>query len=274
MSISAARSHAGRVYDHNEDTVSMLPDQGLFLVADGMGGHASGEIASRIAAETLLDTGVRMPLADALVEAHRAVAAAADVDASRAGMGSTAVALRIEKGIAHIAWVGDSRGYLYRRGSLRRLTRDHSLVNLMLERGEITAADIDRHPQRHVVTQTLGHGSPVPSTVEARVRVGDRLLLCSDGLNDEIDDGQIAGVLSRTPDVEDAARQLIDVALAHGGRDNISVVVVDCTRDDMAVRSIDVGVCGDARWRPVILGAGAAATLVAVWWILHTMALI
>jgi protein phosphatase len=269
MATFAMRSHAGRVYEHNEDTIGVLPELGLYLVADGMGGHASGEVASRIAVDTLLEAAVRMSLADALVAAHRAVARAAALDVSRRGMGSTAVALRIENGIARLAWVGDSRGYLFRNGVMTRLTRDHSLVGLMLERAEVTEADAARHPQRHIVTQTLGHGEPTPSVAEARLKAGDRLLLCSDGLNDELSDEEIASVLRDVPDIEGAAQQLIDLALARGGRDNISVVLVAFGGDDAAGGSGAPSALKDDRWRAVVAGAGGAALLAVLWWVLR-----
>jgi protein phosphatase len=263
MARFAADTHTGRVHDHNEDSLAWLPERGFFVVADGMGGHASGEVASRIAVDALLAASTRMPLEEGLREAHRAVAAAAVADPSRAGMGSTAVVLALGGGRARLAWVGDSRGYLWRKGRLQRLTRDHSLVNLLIDRAEVTEADVARHPQRHVVTQTLGHGQPVPSASETRLRRGDWLLLCSDGLTEELGDADIAAVLRGAARIEDAVRVLIEQALAHGGRDNVSVVLVECGADDAAPWYEHWEIV-PRRWWPVIGGVGAALALGAV----------
>jgi protein phosphatase len=197
------------VYDHNEDALSLAPERGVFVVADGMGGHASGEVASRIAADAALAASAGGSLVEALVSAHRAVAQAAAADPARKGMGSTIVAAEVARGRARIAWVGDSRGYLWRDGRLSRLTRDHSLMNLLLDRAEVDAADVTHHPQRHVITQTLGHGDPRPAEVEVRLRAGDELLLCSDGLNDEP---------ARRGSGSECDRRAIDRARARKGR--------------------------------------------------------
>jgi protein phosphatase len=261
----AADTHPGRVHDHNEDTLAWLPDAGVFLVADGMGGHASGEVASRVAADTFLASVERMELPAALLLAHRAVVDAATADASRKGMGSTAVAARVKDGRVRVAWVGDSRGYLFRRGVLSRLTRDHSVMNLLLERGDLTEADAARHPQRHVITQTLGHGEPQPSEAETMLRSGDLVLLCSDGLTDELSDADIAAVLREASDLEAAVRTLIERALASGGRDNVSVILVECARDDAAPWHTRIADLPAAFW-PVIVGIGGALLAGALWW--------
>jgi serine/threonine protein phosphatase PrpC len=263
MATFATDTHPGRVYEHNEDTLGCLPERGFFLVADGMGGHASGEVASRIVADTLLATVDRTPLDEALLEAHRAVVAAGEQDPARKGMGSTAVALKLGGGRAQVAWVGDSRGYLWRRGRLTRLTRDHSLLNVLLDRGEVTEADLATHPNRHVVTQTLGHHVPVPSETEARVRRGDRLLLCSDGLHDELSDREIEAVLRGRPPLDLAVRTLIEQALARGGRDNVSVVLVECGVEDAAPwYGRFEGI--PRRWWPLVVGVGAALLVAAL----------
>lgn len=232
MAKHAVGTHVGRVYDHNEDSVRCDPEAGLYLVADGMGGHASGEVASRIAADEVVDKHATMPLTDALRMAHRAVVTAAGSDAALKGMGSTLVAAVARRGMLTLSWVGDSRGYLYRRGELRRVTRDHSLVNLLLDRKEVTEAQARNHPQKNVITQTLGHGDPEPSQTVLPLRSGDRLLLCSDGLNDELSDADIRDVLAATDDLDSAVATLVDRALAGGGRDNISAVLVEFDSSD------------------------------------------
>lgn len=255
MARHATRTHVGRVYDHNEDSVRCMPEAGLYLVADGMGGHASGEVASRVAADTITEYMAAMPLADAVRMAHRAVVEAADGDAALKGMGSTVVAAELKRGRLHIAWVGDSRGYLYRDGELRRVTRDHSLVNLLIDRKELTEAEAQRHPQKNVITQTLGHGDPTPSENSVALRSGDRVLLCSDGLNDELTDADIGAVLASTTDLEAAVTTMIEQALAKGGRDNISAVLIEADGGDAS--SWWVQLCsGRGRW--ILIGAAAA----------------
>ena len=275
MPTFAADTHPGRVYDHNEDALALAPERGAFVIADGMGGHASGEVASRIAADAALAAIGNGGLSDALLAAHRAVTRAAAADASRAGMGSTIVAAEIADGHARIAWVGDSRGYLLRRGRLTRLTRDHSQMNLLLDRAEVDAADVSRHPQRHVIMQTLGHGEPQPAEVEARLRAGDRILLCSDGLTDELSDDDIAAILREKLPLRAAVARLIERALAKGGRDNVSIVLIECGRSDAAslyerallrMREARLG----PMWWPAIGGFGAALLAAIAVWILKS----
>jgi protein phosphatase len=122
--------------------------------------------------------------------------------------------------------VGDSRAYLWRRNTLSRLTRDHSFVELLRERDDMSETQLRNHPNRNVVTQTLGLGDPNPSAVEIALRQDDRILLCSDGLNDELTDDEIAQVMRSHDAVADAARVLVKEALDHGGRDNVSVIVL------------------------------------------------
>jgi PPM family protein phosphatase len=222
----AADTHPGRKYQHNEDSIGWLPERGLFLVADGMGGHASGEVASRIVAETILGNAADASLTGALLAAHRAVVSASGQTAERKGMGSTGVVARIERSRCDIAWVGDSRAYLFRRDRLTQLTRDHSYVELLLQRGEISIDEARQHPDRNLVTQTLGIAEPTPSELRITLRRGDRLLLCSDGLNDELSDDEIADVLRAETNIKAAVDELIRRALAKGGRDNISVIII------------------------------------------------
>ncbi len=257
MAKFAANSHIGRVYGHNEDSVRCEPSKGLFLVADGMGGHASGEVASRIVADTVARHGANGPLADAVLAGHRAVVDAASANVSRSGMGSTVVVARISGGRLEIAWVGDSRGYLFRDHRLERITKDHSLVNLLLERNELSEAEAYRHPQKNVITQTLGHGEPVPSHSSLALRCGDRVLLCSDGLNDELTDGEI-GELLAIGSLEQAVDSLVEKALARGGRDNISAVLIEAERADALARW---RVWADRPWWPAAVGIGAAVVV-------------
>ena len=258
----ASHSHPGRVHDDNEDAIGSDPTRGLWLVADGMGGHASGEVASAIVRDTILNAA-ELPLPDAVVAAHRAVAAAAGAgDARYRGMGSTVVALELHDGQGEVVWVGDSRAYLWRRGTIRRLSRDHSYVELLRESNGMTEAEIRAHPHKNLVTQTLGHGDPVPSTTLVELRPHDWLILCSDGLSDELSDEEAADLLrhSRAPD--DAVVQLVDAALAKGGRDNVSVVIVCIQESDLPTPWRRLWHRARAQvWFPALLGFLAALVL-------------
>lgn len=222
----AGETHPGRVRSDNEDAIGWKPEHGLYVVADGMGGHASGEVASAIVRDTLLAESEGGDLQASICNAHQAVVGAAESDEARNGMGATVVAVRIAGPVAQVAWVGDSRAYLWRRNTLSRLTRDHSFVELLRERDDISETQLRNHPNRNVVTQTLGLGDPKPSSVEVSLRPDDRIVLCSDGLNDELTDDEIARVLRGHDTVADAARTLVKEALDHGGRDNVSVIIV------------------------------------------------
>jgi protein phosphatase len=224
----ATRTHPGNREGQNEDSVGADPTHSTWFVADGMGGHAAGSVASNLVKEALLSVAGTVPLTDAVLRAHQTVAADAASTPEHAGMGSTVVAITITGSSCTVVWVGDSRAYLWRGDRLRPLTRDHSLVERLRTEENLSTTLMRVHPQRHVVTQTLGIGSPVPSRRDERLRSGDWILLCSDGLNDELTDADIADVLraSKTPD--EAGDALIAAALTRGGHDNVSVIIVDC----------------------------------------------
>ncbi len=194
----AAVTDIGRVRTHNEDSVLAQPP--LFVVADGLGGHEAGEVASSIAVETLRDHAPRRADASALARAVRAanreVIRAAKEGVGRSGMGTTLTAAIVEGGTIAIAHVGDSRAYLLTSGSLRRLSDDHSMVADMIRRGQLTEADARVHPNRSVITRALGTDSNmVADTYEIDANTGDRLLLCSDGLTGMLEDSRIAELL-------------------------------------------------------------------------------
>jgi protein phosphatase len=226
----------GRVRTENED--AFVAEPLVFGVADGMGGHAAGEVASAIAATTLRERlgggaeSVDVAVA-AVVEANAAIFQDAHSNAAQRGMGTTLTAMVVltdDEGRQRLALVnvGDSRTYLMRSGRLRRVTIDHSYVQELVSTGHITEAEARSHPRRNIVTRALG--------IEPTVRVdtwvlpfvrGDRYVLCSDGLVDEVDDDEIAGLLASSPIAQAAADALVAAANEHGGRDNVTVVVVD-----------------------------------------------
>ncbi len=219
----------GRQRRDNED--SMFARAPVFVVADGMGGAQAGEVASRIAVEAfeqgLADSGSpEERLAERVREANRRIHEISRSEHERAGMGTTLTAAYLDDGGLAIAHVGDSRAYLFRDGTLTRLTQDHSLVGELVRRGKLTEEQAEEHPQRSIITRALG---PEPSvdvdTWTYPVRDGDVLLLCSDGLTSMVTEEQITEVLGSTESLEGAGRGLIKAANAAGGRDNITVVL-------------------------------------------------
>lgn len=229
---SGTATHVGNVRDHNEDNYRVEPELGLWIVADGMGGHESGEVASAMTVELVSESvEAGKSLTESLVSAHEAVMQAADSDPSKSGMGSTVVVLKITGNRYEIAWVGDSRVYLFsRRNGLKQLTRDHSYVQLLIDNELISPEDAKNHPMSHVVNQAIGsspNDTVTVDTVDGTVEAGDRFLLCTDGLTNELSDAGIAAVLRQEKDHRAAVEKLIDAALAAGGADNVTVVIVE-----------------------------------------------
>lgn len=225
-----SRTEIGNVREHNEDSLTVLPP--LFAVADGMGGHEAGEIASEITINTLNDLAPQSAdaeaLARAVVAANLNVIKAPSQGVGREGMGTTLTAAILEKERLVIAQVGDSRAYLLHNGSLQQLTRDHSLMSDMIEAGQLTEAEARVHPNRSVITRAIGSDPHMqPDLYELNVETGDRLLLCSDGICGMIEDHEIASIMRQAPSAQSCADQLVEAALAAGGFDNATAVVVD-----------------------------------------------
>jgi protein phosphatase len=227
----------GRVRQANED--ALLTVDGLYAVADGMGGHQAGEVASHLALETLasaFDAAGTDVLVAAVEQANTALVARAAEDPELAGMGTTlcAMALVEVNGSDAIAVVnvGDSRLYLLSDGELHQITEDHSLVAALQRQGRITADEAAVHPQRNILTRALGiDGRVLVDSWEIIPVVGDRYLLCSDGLFNEVDESRIASVLRRLADPTEAAQELVRLANESAGRDNITCVIVDILDD-------------------------------------------
>jgi len=227
----------GLVRSNNQDQLLVAP--GLYAVADGMGGHAAGEVASATAVRALQaafeasDQHSAESLESAAKAANRAVWEQARTNRGMLGMGTTLVAVAVverEDGTSGltVAHIGDSRLYLYRAGALHQLTVDHSLVQELVDDGQISPAQAAVHPQRHVLTRALGVEPSVDvDLIDIDPELGDRFVLCSDGLPREASDDQIAAVLSRFADPADAARELVALANSRGGSDNVTVVVID-----------------------------------------------
>lgn len=230
----AARTDVGLVREHNEDSLVAYPP--LFAVCDGMGGHEAGEVASRIAVETLVkeapSTADGTGLEHAIIAANHAVIDGARTGEGRPGMGTTCTSLIIEGNRLVIGHVGDSRAYLLRDGELIQLTQDHSLVADLVRQGRITREESRVHPQRSVITRALGSDpNMLPDIYEFALRPGDRLLINSDGLSSMITDASITTILSGFDDVDECADELVKAALQAGGHDNVTVIVIDLPDD-------------------------------------------
>jgi serine/threonine protein phosphatase PrpC len=234
-----ARSDQGKVRSSNEDYCVANPDSRLFLVADGMGGHAAGEIASQIAASTVEEVvsgsgsglSVEELLRLAVQKANTRVYETQMLKSEYRGMGSTLTALKLHDGRHYVAQVGDSRAYLFREHALVQLTRDHSLVWPLYESGILTKDEISRHPQKNLITRSIGtHPEVEPDIQSGAALAGDIYLLCSDGLTDVLVDSEIERIISSGGnDPSTLIELLINAANAHGGPDNVTVVLV-CLR--------------------------------------------
>jgi serine/threonine protein phosphatase PrpC len=238
----AGRSDTGRVREVNEDRILLLQDlrrgEALFAVADGLGGHPRGDIASALAIETLrievpalLAQGLapQEVLLQALRHANTAILAKARAD-DVVGMATTCTAVLVDGGEGLVAHVGDSRAYLLRGPAVRQLTTDHSLASELARHGSPVEAGIDGHAQRHVLTRALGSAEDVEvDLVAVPLRSGDVLALMSDGLYTAVPDPEIAAVVRGASDPDDACRTLVGLANARGGFDNASVIVVHLT---------------------------------------------
>ena len=227
-----ARTDVGRVREGNED--SYLVEPPLFAIADGMGGHIAGEVASDLAVKAISNGADKVSLeeprtlAQLLNRANAAVYSKAQSDAALRGMGTTCTVLLTGEGRAHIAHVGDSRAYRLRDGEIEQLTDDHTLVGRMVREGQISVEEAQHHPQRNVITNALGLDSSIAVDLrEIEAREGDRLLLCSDGLSSMVSDEDIASAANAEQDPQRTAEALVELALEAGGEDNITVLVID-----------------------------------------------
>ncbi len=227
--LSVGQTHVGLVRDLNEDALLNRPDIGLWAVADGMGGHAGGDVASRKIVEALETLGVQTSahaLRDAVTQAVDQVNSALLSDPSAEMIGSTVVTLLAHQGHYACLWAGDSRAYLYRHGALKRLTRDHSVVQDLVDAGTVRDDEARQHPQANVITRAVGAKASLKLDETFGVlQPNDRFLLCSDGLTAHVSDREIAEAMRRSP-LERGATMLVDLALSRGGRDNVTVVLV------------------------------------------------
>jgi protein phosphatase len=236
-----AATDVGRVRDHNEDDYLVDHDVGLIAVADGMGGHRGGEVASAAALEALRIAFVAgASIDEAVGVANDAVHEQSVADPNLRGMGTTLTAGSFDdEGHLVLGHVGDSRAYLARDGELERVTTDHSLVEELIQAGELTPEEAERDPRRSMITRALGlEPGVIVDVIEIALRGGDRLLLCSDGLTTMVGEEEIATLLADEPDAATAAARLVDAANAAGGVDNITVVVIDVVGDGVESEAV------------------------------------
>jgi len=230
MAVGAGQTNRGLIRESNEDAILTDPTGVLWSVADGMGGYGHGDVASDIVVDclaTIDDTGEPAQLLeDALVYANdRVLAQGREIGLEV--LGATVVALLIQNAVGNIAWAGDSRAYLMRSGSLRLLTRDHTVVQDLVESGALRASDAEHHPESHVVTRAIGGAEILElDHVTVPLIIGDRLLLCSDGLTACVYDQMIAKVMIDEHSPEAVCEALIGDALRNGAPDNVSVISV------------------------------------------------
>jgi len=231
--VVAAATDIGHVREGNED--SYLVEDPLFAVADGMGGHRGGEVASSLALETIEAAFARGAgtLAEQVQEANRTVFERSLRDRAVAGMGTTLTAAMLEGDRLRLAHVGDSRAYLLRDGRLRRLTEDHTLVHRMVQEGEISEAEAETHPHRNILIRVLGT-EPIVDVDESALDLaeGDRLLLCTDGLTGMVAESRVAEILAEATDPRSVADALVREANEAGGVDNITAIVIDIVPGD------------------------------------------
>ncbi|MBZ4652764.1 MAG: protein serine/threonine phosphatase [Peptococcaceae bacterium] len=229
-----ALTDVGLVRKDNEDNYLVSADRGLFVVADGMGGHLGGAVASSMAIK-VIDEEIREPhleenpsrlLHTALLKANSLILQQGQSE-NLCGMGTTVTAALFQKGSIYIAHIGDSRAYLYRDQALTLLTQDHSLVNELLQKGGITVEEAQYHPQRNILTRALGtQVLPQIDFTTTPALPGDMLLLCTDGLSNHVSDQEIKTVLSEESNLKEKVKHLVNLALERGGNDNITVVLV------------------------------------------------
>lgn len=258
----SASTNKGLHRDNNEDSFLSLPERDLWAIADGMGGHDAGEVASAIVRETLEEANSELDLANSLQRSHKAVLAAAHAGIGAQGMGSTAIALTCSEHDYEVAWVGDSRAYLWTLnktgGSLQQLSTDHSYVQMLLASGAIEEHELHTHPDKNVITQCIGSQELNEVRVDKVSGIWQKdqwILLCSDGLSDEVGDQEIARLLYESSNTRDAVDKLMAAALNNGGHDNITIQVV---QSPLTKRSMSSYI---AEWIPKISGSAGLDTL-------------
>lgn len=275
----SACTNKGLIRENNEDCFLTLPERGLWAVADGMGGHEAGEVASAIVRDTLAAPGAESDLVNALQKSHKAVLRAAKQGIGASGMGSTAVALTSKHHDYQVSWVGDSRAYLWTQedysGRLEQLSTDHSYVQMLLASGAIQESELDTHPDKNVITQCIGSQELSDVTVDTVAGVWEKnqwILLCSDGLTDEVTDKDIARLMHTSKNTREAAESLMNAALDNGGRDNITIQVIESPLSNRNLSSHIAEwvpkITGHSTFDALLYGVAATSLSLLIYWVM------
>ena len=231
LAVGAGLTHRGRVREQNEDSILTDPSGQLWAVADGMGGYQHGAVASDIVIdclEAIVDDGNPDAALHRQLEKANAMVRLKASEPGMGQMGSTVVALFISRAVAHLVWAGDSRAYLMRGRHLRMLTRDHTVVQDLVDRGELSPQDAEKHPESHIITRAIGGAFGIElDLLKVPLVAGDRLMLCSDGLPRCVYEQRMEAALAAAPTPEEACEALVLEALENGAPDNVSVIVID-----------------------------------------------
>lgn len=259
---TGSASDVGCVRKVNEDSVLFSQDKGIWLLADGMGGHQGGDVASQVAVtHSLYGLTNKLSPKDAINDSHQQIRRMAETEEGFTGMGSTIVVALLQGRMLNIAWVGDSRAYRVRghdsQATLEQLTKDHSYVQMLFDQGKITRHEMQKHPQKHVITQCLGSTEMESIQVSEKqfsFDENDRILLCSDGLYDSVDEAFIEKTVASSKGSQEIADTLLSKALENGASDNVSVLILihKGPADDPAtvVRSVKKAKLSTARSGP------------------------
>lgn len=253
-----AATDVGAVRETNEDAYSAGPEIGLWLVADGMGGHNCGDVASAITRDTVAaEVSAGGGLTESITSAHKRILTEANERAGAGGMGSTVVAVLLDGNDYEVAWVGDSRAYLW-DSQLMQITRDHSYVTALVNSGAIAPEEASTHPSSHLLTRCLGVDDDRPLPVETRrgrFSRGQELLLCSDGLTGELSDEEIGNIVAEPAPSQERVDKLVRTAVDHGGKDNVTAILLSAPENAP----------GGGEWRKtaglLLLGAVLAASM-------------
>lgn len=232
------KTSAGLVRENNEDSYFTIPDENVYIVADGVGGARSGDLASQTAVECIAgyirksnissfstDDEIQKCFRECIEAANREVYMLAFSGEENLGMATTAVMVHIRDGAAYFANVGDSRAYIFKCGELHQITEDHTYVNTLVKRGEISEEDAKNHMQRNIITRALGADkNVVPDIYKEEVGKGDIILLCTDGFYGDVSESEIRKILERDQTMHDTCQMLVESAFKGGGHDNITVI--------------------------------------------------
>lgn len=268
-----AETHPGKVRDHNEDAFLCEADLDFAIIADGMGGHAAGEVAAEITIDTARElANEKASLRAIMLESHQRILAHAEAHEESRGMGCAAVAAQVTATEVTICWVGDARAYLFNpEDGLKPLSRDHSYVQWLLANGQISEHQARIHPDRNLVMQCLGIKPPQPEVNTVPWRYGDIVLLCSDGLSDEVEDADIEALLKKADNLEQGVADLMQAAIDSGGKDNITTALIENTvkpvrelAHDVATTDVKTDV-KEKPWLAIAVGVGTALVVAALW---------